>query len=116
MADISDGSSNTIAFGEIRTGCNKKITESGWYDPRTMYFMTSIPINFESCVQESAGAAQCRSWDADDAAFGFKSLHRGGVHVLLSDGSVQFLSESIDYLTFQKLGDRRDGQVIETAF
>ena len=26
------------------------------------------------------------------------------------DGSVQFLSENIDYITYQRLGDRRDGE------
>ena len=116
MADITDGTSNTIAFGEIRTGCNNKIAEAGWYDPQSMFFMTSIPINFDSCVQESAAAAKCKSWEVYDGAYGFKSWHHGGAQLLLCDGSVQFLSENVEYHTFQKLGDRRDGQVIEIAF
>ena len=32
--------------------------------------------------------------------------------MLFGDGSVRFLSENIDYMTYQKLGDRRDGQVV----
>ncbi|MCS5630418.1 MAG: DUF1559 domain-containing protein, partial [Pirellulaceae bacterium] len=40
---------------------------------------------------------------------GFKSRHKGGAQFVLVDGSVQFLSENIDYVTYNRLGDRRDG-------
>jgi hypothetical protein len=31
---------------------------------------------------------------------------------VLCDGSARFISETIDYRTYQRLGDRRDGQVV----
>ena len=34
----------------------------------------------------------------------------GGVHGLLGDGSVRFLSENIDMLTLRRLATRDDGQ------
>lgn len=43
---------------------------------------------------------------------GFKSRHVGGAQFLLGDGSIRFISENVDYMTYQKLGDRRDGQVV----
>ena len=43
---------------------------------------------------------------------GFKSRHPGGAQFVFADGSVHFLFDSIDYETYQKLGDRRDGEVI----
>ena len=38
-----------------------------------------------------------------------RSLHAGGVHCLLGDGSVRFVSDNIDLETWQNLGDVRDG-------
>ena len=34
---------------------------------------------------------------------------QGGAHFLLVDGSVRFLSENLDHITYQRLGGRRDG-------
>ncbi len=57
-------------------------------------------------------------------ARGFSSQHVGGVHFVLCDGSVQFVSENIDFKgdrasggfnvdsTFERLLARNDGQVI----
>jgi prepilin-type processing-associated H-X9-DG protein len=42
----------------------------------------------------------------------FSSQHAGGVQFLLCDGSVQFLSENIDYGLFRNLGERSDGNLV----
>lgn len=39
-------------------------------------------------------------------------MHVGGVHVLLADGSVRFLSENIDVNTYKWLNDENDGKVL----
>ena len=41
-----------------------------------------------------------------------RSRHPGGVNVGMADGSARFLSDSIDRLTFQAMGSRRDGEVV----
>ncbi|WP_237228345.1 DUF1559 domain-containing protein [Rubinisphaera sp. JC750] len=41
-----------------------------------------------------------------------RSRHKGGVQALLADGSVRFVSENIDNVTWQNLGARDDGEVI----
>ena len=40
------------------------------------------------------------------------SRHVGGVHFVLGDGGVRFISENIDGLTYQNLGQMADGQII----
>ncbi|OYW31610.1 MAG: hypothetical protein B7Z45_10205 [Azorhizobium sp. 12-66-6] len=54
----------------------------------------------------------CHDWNDHGFSQGFKSDHAGGAHVVLCDGSVAFLSTNIDYLTYQRLGERRDGQPV----
>jgi prepilin-type N-terminal cleavage/methylation domain-containing protein/prepilin-type processing-associated H-X9-DG protein len=53
-------------------------------------------------------------WDCVDASIGrsfvnARSYHQGGVNVGLCDGSVRFITDSIDALTWQILGSRADG-------
>ena len=43
---------------------------------------------------------------------GFGSSHSGGAQFVMADGSVQFLSGSIDPQTYSHLGDRNDGAMI----
>ncbi len=42
----------------------------------------------------------------------FSSRHTGGMHFLMADGSVHFLSENVDYNTFRWLGQRADGEAL----
>jgi len=44
---------------------------------------------------------------------GFSSRHEGGTHVAFGDGSVRFISESIDIGTYHQLGSRADGELMD---
>ena len=44
---------------------------------------------------------------------GFKSEHPGGVHMGMVDGSVHFVSDEIDYVLWNHLGNRKDGQIVK---
>ncbi|QDV23209.1 DUF1559 domain-containing protein [Aureliella helgolandensis] len=46
---------------------------------------------------------------------GARSQHTGGVNAALADGSVHFLSDSIDLNTWRILHDRRDGEVVQNG-
>ncbi len=53
------------------------------------------------------------SCDSDGPGmFAARSRHTGGVHILLADGSVRFVSNSIDIGIWHKLGARDDGAVV----
>jgi len=114
LRDQSDGTSNVILMGEIRMSCNA-FASWGWAWPESLWFATTAPINFNTCPGTAGyGATVCNSSSASNwnAIFGFKSIHTGGAHFLLSDGSVRFINQSIDKLTYARLGDRADGGVV----
>jgi hypothetical protein len=46
------------------------------------------------------------------ANFPIQSAHPGGSHVLLGDGTVQFISNNIDFQTMLRLLCRDDGQTV----
>ncbi|MDB5337000.1 MAG: hypothetical protein JWN70_2619 [Planctomycetaceae bacterium] len=46
----------------------------------------------------------------NDAAL--HSQHVGGIHVLLMDGGVRFISQNISLTTFKNLADKQDGAVV----
>ena len=43
---------------------------------------------------------------------GARSLHTGGVHILLADGAVKFVGANVDWTTWNRLGTRNDGGTV----
>ena len=110
LADVSDGLSNTIFFGEVRPGCSEH-ARNGWATSNNGngYCTTIIPINYDTCRENATDPCHrpC-NWNTE---VGFKSAHFGGAQFLLGDGSVHFVSESLDHLTYQALGGKQDGKI-----
>jgi len=44
-----------------------------------------------------------------------RSLHPGGVNAVMVDGAVTFIRNEISLVTFQRLGNRRDGQPVDAS-
>ncbi len=130
MADLTDGTSNTIALGEGSGGRYKTFTGFGPWGLCGTH--TSIHgrvvqtgTNYSTLVNSTSyTAADARDWkiNADYGATGsnpkksyawaFNSQHTGGAQFLLADGSVRFLSENLDYLTFLRLNFIQDGNTL----
>ncbi|HVX12532.1 MAG TPA: DUF1559 domain-containing protein [Pirellulales bacterium] len=132
IQDIGDGTSNVIAMGEYRPACSEINTNrdtfwggNGWQHIGS----TGAPINLPTCMGEpgsllmyqmnyinsTAGSYQPQraGWGQNETGEdGFKSKHPGGAQFVFCDGAVHFLSETINYDTYQRLGDRRDGNQI----
>ncbi len=82
-----------------------------WYAAAQSTLTTAAPPNWR---WPSAGG-NCCPGGAHDWSLGIippRSLHPGGVNATLGDASVRFISETIDLVTFQRLGHRADGQVL----
>jgi len=120
IRDLTDGTSNIIAMGEIRPHCSYFTGQGPWSCCTSGVAFTTPPINFNTCPGEqgvpnsvsSGNPSGCNSPFSLPTSEGFKSKHEGGAHFLLCDGAVRFLSENISYDLYQRLGDRRDGNVV----
>jgi prepilin-type N-terminal cleavage/methylation domain-containing protein len=126
MADATDGTSNVIIVGEILPVCTDH-TGGWWYynGGANAHSSTSVPLNtFATCENNQAGWRSYPNCSGPNyngpggrnfgrsnwnLSWGFRSNHPAGANFLLTDGSVQFLSQNIDYQTYQRLGARGDG-------
>jgi prepilin-type N-terminal cleavage/methylation domain-containing protein/prepilin-type processing-associated H-X9-DG protein len=115
LAEVRDGLSNTIFFGEV-------LPMSSWHNGHGWattnngngYDSTAIPINYDTSNRGSTGDA-CHRYCNYNTAEGFKSAHSGGANFTYGDGSVHFLPESIDYQTYQYLGAKADGMPVSAG-
>jgi prepilin-type processing-associated H-X9-DG protein len=134
IASVTDGLSNTIMLGEFlpfQNGDAKAPADNpqngqGWWRTGSGVATgtTIIPINYQSTtdippVNSKTPGETCvdplhniYNWNV---SFGFKSNHTGGANFVFGDGSVHFLQDSIDMVTYQRLGCRNDGQVIDAS-
>tara|TARA_R110002095_G_scaffold215334_1_gene209159 strand:+ start:508 stop:1512 length:1005 start_codon:yes stop_codon:yes gene_type:complete len=117
LRDITDGASNTVAVVEstleLRQHNWKSWSTSGWFTAGVTLQDTVRPLNERRCC----------SWDnftsittpvahkLGDGGFA-GSMHVGGLHILMGDGAVRFLSDNIDFTTRRDLSSIGDGRVI----
>jgi len=121
---VRDGTSNTIFMGEVLGECHDH-WDGGWWRFNAIgngEASTSAPINlFTTCAgtqQEAANKGypyngitstpDCVAKNNWNLAWGFKSRHPQGCQFVFGDGSVHFISQSVNYATYQRLGGRRD--------
>lgn len=116
LKDVSDGTSQVIMLGEVRPQCASTIWNGPWvHEWNGGSASTTAPINAPSYCQDGAGTATsaCPNlWGNEQIESAFRSKHTGGAHFAMCDGAVRFLNQSIDYVTYQRLGARKDGQAL----
>ncbi len=119
MKDVSDGTSNVILMGEVLPRCNDHAGNGGLWreNGQSFHSGTAAPINdFTVCPWAQPSQirfANCsKNVQCWNEAWAFKSLHTGGAQFLFVDGSVHFMSDNLNYLTYQYLGGRADGNVV----
>ncbi len=113
IKDVTDGLNKTIAIGESAYFKEPEFEKwpfwiGGVVQDESTLFKTneSNPINGAISSKSVANFNQATD---DECAF---SWHIGGVFFAFADGSVHFLSESLDLVTYRNLGNIADGNVV----
>ena len=114
IRDVTDGSSNTIAIIEVRAATGASDARGLWAYAPGLTVIGAGGINngtdqFQDCV---AAAVDMPCTASDNRRMVARSVHVGGVHTCLADGSVRFLSDNIDQVTYEYLRSIADGNPV----
>lgn len=100
---------------QVESGASGERSNNGtlwaWYSHGQSIMNTATPPNW----RYPSSGGNCCPGGAHDWGRGFigaRSMHPGGVNAAMGDGSVRFVPETVDLLTWQRLGNARDGQVV----
>lgn len=141
IGDITDGTSQTVAFSERNVTDGSNGISSPTADT---YLSTGDPATLDEAVQMCAAVdttnlanqfpqfmgapwidgkhayqhigvpnrRSCGFQPASKACMSASSRHTGGVHVLMSDGAVRFASDNIDTNIWRAIGTRNGGETV----
>lgn len=125
IADISDGTSNSMALAECLTGVTATDGRGFFYTNRAgcqFLYVTQTPnttvpdsihsFTCNSTLNQPTQNLPCTAADDGSANAASRSRHTGGVNVALCDGGVRFIPNSVTLATWQNFGWISDGNTV----
>jgi len=116
QADIHDGTSQSILIGEVLSADNEKVLGVSNMDIPNMWAGWGHPAGV---AQFGLGAWTYYPMNqllpaANWTCYGnFGSRHEGGAFFAFIDSQVRFISENVDYTTYQRLSTIAGGEVVD---
>lgn len=112
LAEVTDGTSNTLFVGERPADRNK---DTGW----SIHAVGIDSLGYADTVLDCSDGLLPGQPNASNPLpdmFHYWSMHPGGAQFTLCDGSVRFLSYNIDYNTFVSMGSVGKAEVVNLDF
>ena len=117
---ILDGMSKTLLVSEkwvhssqYQADGGSVADNKGWADGWDFDELRSTLIRPRG---DGEGPPQATNNPDQPSNYPFGSAHSGGINAIYGDGSVGFISFDVDLETFNRLGNRLDGEVINESF
>jgi prepilin-type N-terminal cleavage/methylation domain-containing protein/prepilin-type processing-associated H-X9-DG protein len=125
LVQITDGTSNTLMFGEVLQG--DTADSRGWLTYGTANGVTTfyapnsassdIPSACTSTVQNPCTTSQSILTPAPASGisrriWAVRSRHAGGANIALCDGSTRFITNNIDLTTWRAMGTAQGGEIL----
>ncbi len=106
--DILDGTSNVLATGERSPSYSHW---AAWAAGNGVTLRTEYRINGirALCPTPTTTASPCPAWGSGGVREGAASFHPGGINAGYADGSVHFLSETMELALYQQIANHADG-------
>lgn len=128
LSSVTDGFSNTMLVAEKSISVFRVI-ENEYYGNNALaycgfWFSGDFPDSIFSCQYKPNSYKSILPSETSRLLLTASSLHPGGLNILLADGSVRFVKETIQSLDFytegkfgiwQMLGSRNGGELIDNA-
>ena len=133
LASVTDGTSNTVFIGEVLQGSLRDVRGVMWSSvPGGASFMTRFTpnglkdtFNLKNggdwlvnapglfCASEPVLQLPCTPGASDSDGFaGSRSRHPGGVNVMIGDGSVRFIKNTVNSTVWVGLNTMMNGEVL----
>jgi prepilin-type N-terminal cleavage/methylation domain-containing protein/prepilin-type processing-associated H-X9-DG protein len=116
IASITDGTSNTMIFGEHGHGLIDPASRPSWqwWDSGNLgdtLITTMFPLNPQRTVKDTSGSGVGGSIFVNSAS----SLHPGGANFSFVDGSVRFVKDTVQSWPIQPIGQDGNGGPIPAS-
>ena len=125
FAKVTDGLSKTLLISEKVVNPNyyqggTQSDDRGWsdgWDPDTIRCSCLPPITDGDTLgmKDTQFGLDNQYAGPISEAFHFGSAHSGAINAAFGDGSVRTISYDVDPILFNRLGDRRDGEMADTS-
>jgi prepilin-type N-terminal cleavage/methylation domain-containing protein len=115
FGQISDGLSQTFFVGERRSERTGSVIIGGeayWCGVVNPDNVKAVSLTLGDCSPASPMNATEAPATAEDRIKAYGSNHPGGAQFALGDGTVRFVSETIDRAAYRRLADVADGEVV----
>jgi prepilin-type N-terminal cleavage/methylation domain-containing protein/prepilin-type processing-associated H-X9-DG protein len=122
LTEILDGTSTTMAVAEILQGTGSDLRGFSWWAPGAQFTTVYPPnssspdITTQNCVNVPLQNLPCTDNGGAWNILSARSRHTNGVNVVMCDGSVRFVNQTIDISVWRALSTSAGSETVDDYY